>query len=369
MPQFRKYKTPMPLRPTPTSTSLSLLRLAVAAFLLCGPGGSVGGVGRPALAAAPSSIAPEFPPSPGRLQQGRGDLEPGEAKHRVAEGKPKRGTGKSSGRANAELHLPWYAMAYIRSGAVDAGGGVPTRTAADLGSLYNAATRGYGVYTYVLLGRHFPNLAEGDVLRYRELLRLIQAYVLNVDGSTRGSAAESHAFLLAVYPWRSGQPLIEQTGPQLSDQMRGDMAKYVAGLGEDGLAERLYSGAGPFLVSSPEPRLVPSDRASPRLIADLSALPPEDLYPLVDAYDQSVVADGLDPIRVRLSRLRQAAPGRAGSDGVPGQWVYLLGGTPQPIAGPDGAAGRAPPPSPAAPSPFGGRVPTGKADPVPPGGA
>jgi hypothetical protein len=96
----------------------------------------------------------------------------------------------------------------------------------------------------------------------------------------------------------------------------------------------------------------------------------------VDAYDQAVVPDdGLDPIRGQLSRLHQPLPSGVGSEGVAGQWVYVLGGTPKPIAGPDGGAGRAhlqaapTPPSPAALPLSDGQAPTGEADPVPQGGA
>jgi hypothetical protein len=245
-------------------------------------------------------------------------------------------------------------MAYVPSGGGDAGGGPPTRTAAELSSLYNAATPGYGIYTYILLGKGFPNLPEFDVLRYRELLRLIQTYILAPNGTARRPEANTHTFLLAVYPWRRGQPLIEQTGPELSAGLRAALAKYVGALGEVDLAEGLATRPGPFLVSSPEPRLIPNGPASPRMIADLSVVAPEYLYPLVDAYDQSITGGNGGPgasialIRSRLGRLFEAPADPAASYGTAdGPWVFMLGGERSPASGVTAADRRSRMPAPA----------------------
>jgi hypothetical protein len=245
----------------------------------------------------------------------------------------------SPGRTNAgqpEPRLASYAMAYFPSGPPNGSTGAPGQTAAEVSPLYNQATPGYGIYTYVLLGNGFPDLPEADSLRYREFLRLIQTYVLAADPPDLGPDARAHSFLLAVYPRRKGQPLIDQTGPELSAAMREALVQYVGSLGEAGLAERVRTGPGPFLVSGPEPRLIPSSKASPRLVADLSDLAPEYLYPVVDAYDRPIAdgdlgrAAGLEPIRERLANVFQVAAESVGSDPAPdaasaGRWVYLLG--------------------------------------------
>lgn len=259
----------------------------------------------------------------------------------------KRGLGSMDRERRGEpgLRLSSYAMAYFPSGAAEEGGGPPTRGGAEVASLYNLATPGYGIYTYVLLGKGFPDLPEADAMRYRELLRLIQTYILASD--TPGAAPDdrAHAFLLAVYPWRKGQPLIEQTGPELSDGMRDALAEYIGAVGDADLAQRVAKAPGPFLVSGTEPRLIPSTKVSPRLVADLSGLAPEYLYPLVDAYDRPIGdqdiarSGGLGPLRERLTHVFHAASsGGEGRAAAQGQPVVLLGGEPTAVAAASGAA-------------------------------
>ncbi len=240
--------------------------------------------------------------------------------------------------------LNGYAMAYFPSGADTA-----LRTGAEVSPLYNLATPGYGIYTYVLLGKGFPDLPEADTRRYREVLRLIQTYVMASDPQTRGPSAQTHTFLLAVYPGRKGLPLMEQTGPELSTDMREALADYIDALGDTVLAKRVRTSPGPFLVSAAEPRLIPGQRTDPRLVVDLSGLAPEYLYALVDAYDRPLSeadlarAGGLDPIDGRLAELfRVAGPSADPAGG--GRWVYRLGA---PAAAP--AAATAAPPTQAAP--------------------
>jgi hypothetical protein len=73
--------------------------------------------------------------------------------------------------------------------------------------------------------------------------------------------------------------------------MRRDFAAYLRAGGQIALAQRLDRGAGPFLVSSLEPRLVPADAWRPRMFVDLSEIGPEYMYSVVDAYDRPIPAE------------------------------------------------------------------------------
>ena len=228
-----------------------------------------------------------------------------------------------------------FAMAYFSSGSGGLTGGPATETAGEAASLYNLATPGYGVYTFLVLGKGFPDLPEADLRRYRELLRLIQTYVLAADKPTAGPDAKAHSFLVAVYPGRQGKPLVEQTGSELSAGMRSGLAEYLQATGEGDLAQRLTTAPGPFLVSAPEPRLIPTGRTSSRLVADLSGLAPEYLYPLVDAYDRPIQGDGqdraggLEAIRGRLVPIFATGGNGPGSPATGG--VSLVGGETPPV--------------------------------------
>jgi len=241
-----------------------------------------------------------------------------------------------------------YAMAYFPSQAESAG----VRTAKTLSTLYSNATPGYGIYTFVLLGAGFDPKAEADQSRYAELLRVVETYVLAADQGTRGPSPESHAFLVAVQPDRGDAPLIEQTAPALSAPMRQELILYLNRQGQSALAQRLENSPGPFLVSSLEPRLMPTNRVSPRLIVDLSLVGAEYMYAVVDAYDQPVPPalsgrpESLGPVRERLLGLfNRSVPEQDLDPALKDAWVFRLGdrtgggaGAPAVVPGPDAPA-------------------------------
>ncbi len=221
------------------------------------------------------------------------------------------------------------AMAYFPSRAESPG----LATAKAVDTLYSNATPGYGIYTFVLLGAAFDPTSQPDVSRYAELLRVIETYVLAADQGTRGPSPESHAFLVAVQSGRGDVPLIEQTGPKLSDPMRLELARYLRQQGQTALAGRLDDRPGPFLISSLEPRLMPTSRVSPRLIVDLSTIGPEYMYAVVDAFDQPIPAEqsgrpgSLTPIRDRLLGLfNRRVPEYDLEPTIKDAWVFRLGG-------------------------------------------
>ena len=242
-------------------------------------------------------------------------------------GSPGGDTGRPMRGANS------FAMAYFSSGSGGLTGGPATETAGEVASLYTLATPGYGVYTFVILGKGYPDLPEADLRRYRELLRLVQTYVLAADAPASAPDAKAHSFLVAVYPGRQGKPLLEQTGSELSAGMRSALVDYLRATGEGDLAQRLTTAPGPFLVSASEPRLIPTGKTSPRLVVDLSGLAPEYLYPLVDAYDRPVQdkgqdrVAGLEAIRGRLVPVFETSGGGSGGPGTGG--VALVGGRPR----------------------------------------
>lgn len=212
-----------------------------------------------------------------------------------------------------------YAMAYFsaRSSAAALAG------ADALNVLYDDATPGFGLYTFVLLGAGFSKQEPAQV-RAGELLRVIETYVPG-DGSGSPSP-EAHAFLIAVHPERAGLPLGDQTGPELSDPVRRRLATEVRRLGLGVLARRLETRPGPFLVTSPEPRLIPQGSGSPRLVTDLSGMGKAYLYGVVDALDRPVPPGangvGLGAIQQRLLALpRGDDPGGAAG----GTWVFRVG--------------------------------------------
>ena len=221
-----------------------------------------------------------------------------------------------------------YSMAYFPSRGAESG--VATATVVD--TLYSNATPGYGVYTFVLPGAGFDPAKEADRARYAELLRVIETYVLAGEEGARGPRAEAHAFLVAIRPDRPGAKLSEQTAPELSTAMRADLIEYLRRRGQGALAARLETLPGPFLVSSLEPRLLPTNEQAPRLVTDLSMVGPEYLYAVVDAYDRALPPEqqgrpeALGGIRERLLALfsRKAATEEL-SPAIKDAWVFRLG--------------------------------------------
>jgi hypothetical protein len=222
-----------------------------------------------------------------------------------------------------------YAMVYFPLG----GSGNDTQRDSNLRKLFGAATPGYGVYTYILHGAPAAGGEAGDAPTYRELLRVIETYVLAADNGAALPDPAAHTFLVPVHSERGGATLAERAGPELSTQMRVDFADYLRGRGQLELAQRLRQAPGPFLVSSLEPRLIPVDSRATRLLVDLSGVGPEYMYSVVDAYDRRIPdalvgqVESLSAIRERLIEMfpdpgidAQAAPAPAGG------WLYLLGG-------------------------------------------
>ena len=238
-----------------------------------------------------------------------------------------------------------YSMAYFPSRGAESG----VETAAAINTLYSNATPGYGVYTFVLLGAGFDPAKDADRARYAELLRVIETYVLAGEQGAHGPRAEAHAFLIAVRPDRKGAKLIEQTGPELSAAMRKDLIQYLKRRNEPALAGRLETLPGPFLISSLEPRLLPTSQVAPRLVSDLSGIGPEYLYAVVDAYDRPIPPEqqgrpeGLTAIRKRLLGLfSRKVTDEELSPALKDAWVFRFGGPPTPKPGDtaaDAAAG------------------------------
>jgi hypothetical protein len=229
-----------------------------------------------------------------------------------------RGTPDPSPQAPG-LGAATYALAHFssRSGSASLAG------ADALNALYGNATPGFGLYTFVLLSAGSGTQGAAQQARSRELLRVIETYV--PGEGTGAPGPEVHAFLVAVHPERADLPLGDQTGPELSDPMRRQLALELRGAGLGPLARRLETRPGPFLVSSSEPRLLPGGAGSARLVVDLSGIGNEYLYAVVDAFDRPVPpgpAVGLDAIRERLLML-PVAPDGAGA--VRDDWVFRVG--------------------------------------------
>ena len=192
-----------------------------------------------------------------------------------------------------------YSLAYFpaRGGQNDERG---------LGSPYGTGMPGYGIYTFILLGGGDTQMEEKDQERYRELLRVVQSYVLAAGEGGLGPESARHAFLVPVHSQGRRAPLVDQADPALSTNMRDALAKYFDQTRRPSLASRLRKHSGPFLISSLEPRLVPGNTKAPRLVTDLSEVGPEYMYAVVDAYDRRIPEDAagsaasFEPIRKRL---------------------------------------------------------------------
>ncbi len=225
-----------------------------------------------------------------------------------------------------------YALVYfpLRSDA-----GASERGATSVEELVGNAQPGYGIYTYILHGVG-GDAAGGDAQRlatHRELLRVIETYVLAAGPDGGGPVALAHTFLVPVHAGRADAALEQRSSPDLSAAMRLRLAEYLRRAGQPALAVRLATAPGPFLVSSLEPRFVPGSLQAPRMIVDLSAIGPEYLYSVVDAYDRAIAAEAagraesLHAVRGRLIGMfpdrtidPSAAAPPAGED-----WVFMLG--------------------------------------------
>jgi len=222
----------------------------------------------------------------------------------------------------------YYAMVYFPSGGKVA----QLQQSSSLSQLFGVAEQGYGIYTYVISG---AGVDDGDVPNsetYRELLRVIETYVISADGDGAVPRQQAHSFLVPVDAARAGESLLDQTGPELSAHGRKAYAVYLESQGQRELARRLLTRPGPFLVSSLEPRLIPSERSAPRLVVDLSDVGAEYMFSVVDAYDRAIPEsqvgslESLQPIRSRLIDLMPDAVASGVNRGrTAGDWVYMLG--------------------------------------------
>ena len=228
-----------------------------------------------------------------------------------------------------------YSMIYFPLGGSRVSG-QPAERSSSLAQLFGAAAPGYGIYTFILYGDVGAGAEPANVATYRELLRVIETYVLaagDANGTDNGAAnRQAHTFLVPVHADSDAGVLAERTGPELSAQMRGDFAAYLRAGGQVELAQRLSRASGPFLVSSLEPRLVPNDPQAPRMLVDLSDIGPEYMYSVVDAYDRLIPAEqvgtvaGLAAIRSRLiGMFPDSAIDAAAAPPPAGGWVYLFG--------------------------------------------
>jgi hypothetical protein len=213
-----------------------------------------------------------------------------------------------------------YAMAYFspRSATVALVG------SGALNDLYGDATPGFGLYTFVLFGGGMDNQDAAAQARARELLRLIETYVPRDNSGVPSS--EAHVFLVAVNPRQADRPLSDQTARALSDPIRRRLGEQLRRSGLAGLARRLDRRPGPFLVTSPEPWLIPESADAPRLVVDLSGIGAEYLYGVVDAFDRPLHTGsgsrGLHAIRDRLLALPLGDDTRVAGKG---NWIFLFG--------------------------------------------
>lgn len=224
--------------------------------------------------------------------------------------------------------LSAYGMLYFPS----SGEGRKLDVSIALNQLYDEAVPGYGIYTFVLFGHSVGKLAGADAVRYREFFRVLETYVSTLEDDRGAPSVEAHAFLVPVKRTGEGGGLMDLAATDLSDAMRRDVRRDLRRAGQQALASRLDSGAGPFLIATLDPRLSASSADAPRLFADLSTIGPEYIYGVVDAYDLPIPPElggrpeSLSLIRERLQRL----PVKPDADaGPPAQadktWVFMLG--------------------------------------------
>jgi hypothetical protein len=240
-------------------------------------------------------------------------------------------------------------MAYFPQGGRDA----DVQEADSLARLFGASKPGYGLYTYILAAPE-TSLSPQALDTYRELLRVIETYVLAAGDGGTGPDAHAHTFLVPVRPERHGVALVDQTGPELSAPMRETLVRHLRERGQEGLARQLERSPGPFLVTSLAPSLTPKDPAAPQLVVDLGAVGPAYMYSVVDAYDRPIPddqagrPDSLSAVRERLRELfpEQVLADEADDRAPPGEWVFLLGSRQVAGLGPGAASAAAPTPTP-----------------------
>jgi hypothetical protein len=208
----------------------------------------------------------------------------------------------------------------------------------DLAQRLGSAEPGYGIYTYILSGD--GDRTDEHLATYRELLRVIETYVLAAGPGGGRRDAAAHTFLVPEHASRGTSPQAERSSPALSVAMRRTLTDYLRRAGEPALATRLATAPGPFLVSSLEPRLVPRPATgqapgraeAPRLLVDLSRVGPEYMYSVVDAYDRKIppaAAGRLESLLAVRGRLIDMFPDPsidpAAAGPAAGEWLFVLG--------------------------------------------
>lgn len=265
----------------------------------------------------------------------RARLSAGTREARLLDAAAAAGLARKARLADAQAETPptesaAYGMLYFPS----AGEGGKLVTAMALNRLYEEAVPGYGIYTFVLMGRGFEKPRGEDTARYEELFRMIETYVATDAGNpgeNEGPSATAHVFLIPIHPRDATAPLVDQAAFDLSEQMRRQFTQVLQRNDQARLAARLEKGAGPFLVATLEPRLLPSSPNAPSLITDLSEIGPEYVYEVVDAFDRPIAPEtsgrpeSLAVIRKRLLGL----PVRASEGQTTGSpragWIFTLG--------------------------------------------
>jgi hypothetical protein len=200
------------------------------------------------------------------------------------------------------------AMAYFPS----AGPASRVESASASDRLYRAATPGYGLYTFVLVGGAVETLKDADQARHRELFRLVETYA--AVGGEEGEAPhpDAHVFLIPVDAELEGAPLFNQVSSDLSDRMRLRLIEELRSRGLTALAGRLETGAGPFLIAGIQPDLLSGGAGSPQLIADLTGMGVEHIYAVVDGFDREIAPDLIgrpESIAALHDRLLTLVPG------------------------------------------------------------
>lgn len=310
----RDYREPFPLAAIVTELYLSAVDAAHAAEALilggCGPLEAV--VGELVAQGGAAVVAPVT---------SRASLLGGAGAQSVIETAVAAGLDRARATPDPYAASP-TAATYILAHFSSRSGSAALVGADALNALYAHGIPGFGLYTFLLLGPSSGSQVAAGQSRSRELLRVIATYVPG-DGSG-GPSPDAHAFLVAVHPERQDLALPEQTGPELSDAMRRQLVVVLRRAGHGPLASRLEARPGPFLISSPEPRLLPESPGWSRLIVDLSGVGSEYLFSVVDAFDRAVPPGaGLEALRERLLALP------LGADGVvtaKGDWVSLVRG-------------------------------------------
>ena len=208
----------------------------------------------------------------------------------------------------------------------------PMLAANDPQRLFISTPAAYGAYTYVLFGDQDNSTRRPLAWRHneRELLRNIETYVLKPNHST---ARQEHVFLLPIHIYSDAPELAARTAPKLTRAARESLAAHLEHRGHSLPAARLRSGRGPFLITTGQPGLPPTQETS-LLMVDLEGIGAESMYWVVDLYDRP-----LDPNRspqmiltmlgsrllAKIDNISEQASTAALLAQAEASWVFLIG--------------------------------------------